>query len=467
MRSRSLFSNVVLAGVVCAAGAGWLGVRAGVDSSVTIISAAPAEVVGAAAATTGTGVRDRAAWQPSPMPSQATTSGTSTTQVAAPAAPTTPDRRAAWQPSPMPSTGTSATTGASSSSAPVTTNQAPSLGSIAGIPLGPASGAVLLPQGNTAPAPDAAETAADMSYVPMSEMFTTDKLEAKFNGALPEKRGTWVEQRFFSAALNREDTYLVWLPPGYDSTTQRYPSLYLLHGVGGSSGFGVQEWLGYALTEDLDRMLALGLIDPMIVVLPNVEQSYWMNHSPDTDGTKWADFVAIDLVKDVDARFRTATSRDRRAIGGLSMGAAGALQLALNHPDVFSVVGAHSPTLRPFETSPDFFGDAKWFAQYDPISLAKNTNAASKLAIWMDVGNEDPWRTGAAQLDSVLLQKNPATEFQVLEGEHEGWYWEYYLPEYLNFYSAALNAPTKTPSGAPVVVSTSLLASASVSSHTS
>jgi enterochelin esterase-like enzyme len=294
-------------------------------------------------------------------------------------------------------------------------------------------------------------------------MFTTDKLEAMFDGGLPETRGQWVEQHFYSQALGREDGYLVWLPPGYETSGRRYASLYLLHGVGGAEGYGVEEWLGYALTEDLDRMLALGMIEPMIVVLPNGEQGYWMNHSPDTDGTRWADFVATDLVKDVDAHFRTDPARERRAIGGLSMGGHGALQIAMNHPDEFSIVGAHSPTIRPYETSPEFFGDPQWFAKYDPISLAEHTDAASKLAIWIDIGNRDEeWLPMTEELDHILAAKQDAVQFHVLEGEHEGWYWEYYLPEYLNFYSSALNATAKTPKGAPVVVSRSLLASAGV-----
>ena len=61
----------------------------------------------------------------------------------------------------------------------------------------------------------------------------------------------------FSRSLGRETSYMAWLPPGYASSTQTYPTLYLLHGVGGPDGYGVEEWLGYALTEDLDRMLAV------------------------------------------------------------------------------------------------------------------------------------------------------------------------------------------------------------------
>jgi enterochelin esterase-like enzyme len=243
---------------------------------------------------------------------------------------------------------------------------------------------------------------------------------------------------------------MVWLPPGYgDDDKGTYPTLYLLHGVGGPAGSGVEEWLGYALTEDLDRLLALGLIEPMLVVLPSGAQGYWMNHAD--GGPQWADFVAADLVAHVDATFRTDPRREKRAVGGLSMGRHGALQLALNFPEVFAVAGAHSPTIRPFEATPDFFGDQQWFAQYDPLSLIKSSDVARRIAFWIDVGYEDIWRSGAEAAALALEAKRAPVTYKVLEGEHEGWYWELYLPEYLSFYSQALHAGSKTPQGAPGV----------------
>ena len=65
--------------------------------------------------------------------------------------------------------------------------------------------------------------------------------------------------------------------------------------------------------------------------------------------------------------------------GQVDVGGHGAVQLAYNHPTVFSVAGAHSPTIRPFETSPDFFGDPAYFAKHDPISLARSTDAVKSL----------------------------------------------------------------------------------------
>jgi S-formylglutathione hydrolase FrmB len=222
-----------------------------------------------------------------------------------------------------------------------------------------------------------------------------------------------------------------------------------LHGAGGPAGFGVEEWLGYALTEDLDRLVALRLIEPLLVVLPEGEQGYWINHA--AEGPRWADFVAVDLVRHVDATFRTEARRERRAIGGLSMGGHGALQLALNHPDVFAVAGAHSPTLRPFEESPAFFGDQRWFARFDPLALSQRTDAVRRVAFWIDAGHEDRWGARAAALARALEARRAPVTHTVLEGEHEGWYWQDYLPEYLNFYARALHATARTPQGAPAV----------------
>jgi enterochelin esterase-like enzyme len=304
------------------------------------------------------------------------------------------------------------------------------------------------------------EELSEQSFLPMTSQLSSDYLESYFaeshaGAVLPDRRGDWQIVEFFSPALGRQASYMAWLPPGYDTSTGTYPTLYLLHGVGGEDGFGVEEWLGYALTETIERMLSLGLIEPMIVVLPNGEQGYWMNHSD--GGPRWGDFVAIELVQHVDATFRTAAGRERRAIGGLSMGGHGALQLALNFPDTFSIAGAHSPTLRPFETSPEFFGDQNWFAQYDPLSLVRSSDAAPRIATWIDVGHEDTWRRSAELLRGAFQAKHAPLEFRTLEGEHEGWYWKHYLPEYLGFYSAALHATQWTPQGAPLVPGHSLV----------
>jgi enterochelin esterase-like enzyme len=405
----SVLSAVVLAVAVSAAGAGWTGVRlpvlGGTYPDGAISGAALPGVSGATSAPAAPPVRDRSAWQPSPVPATAAA-------VPAPMLPATAGRRGAPAPA-LPATP----------------------------PAGPAAAAASPAVRGTVAA--AGPGASDVQGVtPMAAARTAAWLEGQCQspGGLPEARGEWREVRFFSRALGRETVYLAWLPPGYTTGPQRggpgYPTLYLLHGAGGPAGFGVEEWLGYALTEDLDRLVALGLIEPLIVVLPDGEQGYWINHAD--GGPRWADFVAVDLVSSVDATFFTDPRPARRAVGGLSMGGHGALQLGLNHPEVFGVVGAHSPTLRPFETSPAFFGDPAWFARFDPPTLAQTTGAAGRVVTWIDIGADDRWRPAAEALRDQLVAHGGTPTFRVLEGEHEGWYWMTYLPEYLGFYSATL-----------------------------
>jgi hypothetical protein len=81
------------------------------------------------------------------------------------------------------------------------------------------------------------------------------------------------------------------------------------------------------------------------------------------------------------------------------------------------------------------------------------SDAATRITTWIDVGYDDPWRPAAERLRAAQADRGAPPEFHVLEGEHEGWYWQLYLPEYLSFYSSALGATATTPPGAPLVAS--------------
>ena len=143
-----------------------------------------------------------------------------------------------------------------------------------------------------------------------------------------------------SRQIGRELPYLVYLPPDYLTSERRYPVLYMLHGAGGD----YTEWSDSFLPEWTDELIRTGEIQPMIVVMPDGgERSYFSNLS---NGTRWADYLAYEVVPTIDATYRTVPAAEARAIGGLSGGGLGALALALNHPDLFGAVGGHSPSLR-------------------------------------------------------------------------------------------------------------------------
>jgi enterochelin esterase-like enzyme len=249
--------------------------------------------------------------------------------------------------------------------------------------------------------------------------------------------GSLREVTFYSAALNRDMSYYVYLPPGYATEGRRYPVLYMLHGAGGSK----DEWPAYGLVTDVDRSIVSKDINPMIVVLPQGDLGYWVNWAD--GGTRWGDYVTHDLRRQVDSTYRTLPDASHRAIGGLSMGGAGALQLAFNHPDIFGVVGAHSPSLHLDDgTFASIYGTGSDFTQREPMDLAISAPDIETLKIWIDVGEDDPWLERDEVLHERLVDRGIAHNWNVQPGGHDGDYWTQNLPEYLHFYDSVLNGNT-------------------------
>ncbi len=133
--------------------------------------------------------------------------------------------------------------------------------------------------------------------------------------------------------------YVIYLPPGYAGTeTRRYPVLYLLHGSPG----GPRDWFfGGQAAQTADALIAAGAIHALIMVSPDGSGPLY----PDSE---WADSwdhrqlvgtsIAVDLVRSIDLHYRTRADAADRAIGGVSEGGFGAVNLALHHADVFGSV---------------------------------------------------------------------------------------------------------------------------------
>ncbi len=253
----------------------------------------------------------------------------------------------------------------------------------------------------------------------------------------PDSHGESLIRDFFSATMNNSMPYQIFLPPGYQDTDQRYPVLYLLHGWGGDFG----EWGWYNTQGIAEELMRRGEIPPFIIVTPEGDKAYWFNHA--VNGPRWGDYVAYDLINFIDSTYRTIPHREARAIGGLSMGALGAMQLALNHPNTFSIVGMHSPALRRVGDPdvPAFFGDQSCYAPFDPFSLVERTDALKRLTIYIDIGEQDDWLERTTQFRQLLDKKNANYEWHVNPGEHAVEYFQKYPIDYLRFYGAKFSPP--------------------------
>ncbi|MCI1779567.1 MAG: alpha/beta hydrolase-fold protein [Bacteroidales bacterium] len=166
--------------------------------------------------------------------------------------------------------------------------------------------------------------------------------------------GTVSERWYDSPSLGKARRMTIYTPAGYEKSKNRYPVLYLLHGVGGDE----QAWptLGRA-TQIMDNLIAEGKARPMIVVIPNGNPAQQaapgegpkgmykptMNLPHTMDGTYIMSFP--DIVKFIDANYRTIRKKSGRAIAGLSMGGFHSLYISMNFPDTFDYVGLFSAAI--------------------------------------------------------------------------------------------------------------------------
>lgn len=314
----------------------------------------------------------------------------------------------------------------------------PSLGALAFLVVGSVA-ALAAPWPSGLSFPGEEPRAQDRAAVPHIEATATAKrgianIRPETGNESPDQtdaKSALLDRTFYSATLEREIPYGIYLPPNYQAdANRRYPVLYLLHGA----PTNYTEWAQLGLADVADELIATGQIQPFIVVFVEGEGSYYFNHQ---DGPAWGDYVARDVVQHIDATERTLPDPASRAIGGLSMGGLGALQLGFNYRDVFGIVGAHAPALWAADEHPDVFGSQDYYAQYDPRELAR-TAAQQPLATWLDVPLEDPWLERDNELRQTFEDRGWPLEFEINEGEHKSAYWYSHIPEYLAFYSENL-----------------------------
>jgi enterochelin esterase family protein len=144
----------------------------------------------------------------------------------------------------------------------------------------------------------------------------------------------------------------VYVPPGYDEGSARYPIAMLLAGYGSTNhGLLNYDFFSPNPVERFDRMLREGRCTPGLLVLPDAIDRWGGSQFLDSEATgRYQSYLADEIVPFVDARYRTAPVREARAVLGRSSGGFGALRLGLDRPEVFGAIGSHAGDCA-FETS--------------------------------------------------------------------------------------------------------------------
>ena len=164
-------------------------------------------------------------------------------------------------------------------------------------------------------------------------------------------------ERVRTRSLPEPADVLVLEPPSYSSSpSRRYPVLYFLH-----DGYGDARTLETeGVAADLRRRMEAGSLAEFLIVAPG-ESGSWFSDSH--DGKRLHErFLAEDLPREIEKRYRVLPGKSARAITGISMGGYGAFKLALKRPDLYGAVSSLSGALIPFE--PEDLARYNWFVRW-------------------------------------------------------------------------------------------------------
>jgi enterochelin esterase-like enzyme len=232
-----------------------------------------------------------------------------------------------------------------------------------------------------------------------------------------------------SKALRRVNELIVYTPPGYSSSNERYPVIYLLHGCPGQ---GSDWFLKGRAHETAEKTILAGEIKPVILVSFDgfgrrgpLDHSEFLNS---VHGTVMAeDYVASELPDLIDSKFRTIRSPNARALVGVSSGGYGAVNIGTRHQNEFRVLASHSGYFDP-KNEPYYVGKmlgprGPLWDQNNPHKSVTKWRDDPDLHIYLDCGLSDSLLPDNRRFDEELTRNGVGHVFYVTKGSHRWSQW--------------------------------------------
>jgi S-formylglutathione hydrolase FrmB len=163
--------------------------------------------------------------------------------------------------------------------------------------------------------------------------------------------------------------------------------------------------------------------------------SYWHDRA----SGDWERYVLYEAIPAAIRRLRLDPSR--MAIGGISMGGAGAFALARDAPGRFCAVGGHSAAVwtSAAAADPGAYDDAEDFARNEPLGPVRRGDIQRYgVPLWLDAGTDDRFLPADRTFARALRDRGERVAFSTGPGGHEPRYWQRHMGRYLDFYAAAL-----------------------------
>lgn len=240
-----------------------------------------------------------------------------------------------------------------------------------------------------------------------------------------------IDEDFYMPQLNRTRRIWIYLPPDYDSTSKRYPVIYMQDGQNLFDDYYsfIGEW---KVDESMNELFDNGDYGAIVVGIDNGgnqrinEYSPWKNSTyGGGDGELYAAFLVQTLKPFIDSNYRTLSAREYTGIAGSSLGANISLYTAIEYPDIFSKAGLLSP--------------AFWFSDsiYQHIVSEGIEDGMRFYFVAGDNESETILADMMAVYDTLISAGQEETDMQLVhhaDGVHSEWYWarEYpYMYEWL------------------------------------
>jgi enterochelin esterase family protein len=224
----------------------------------------------------------------------------------------------------------------------------------------------------------------------------------------------------------------VYTPAGYETSKEKYPVLYLLHGMGGDE----EAWIALGRTSQiLDNLIAQGKAKPMIVVMTNgnvaqeaapgesslgyVKPNMQMDHT--MDGKFEETFP--DVIKFIESNYRVKAEKSGRAITGLSMGGYHSLHISRFYPNTFDYVGLFSAAIMSNDKA-----TSEVYKNFDATLEAQMKNGYKLY--WIGIGKADFLYKANEEYRAKLDKMGMKYTYVETEGGHTWTNWRVYLSEF-------------------------------------
>jgi len=261
-------------------------------------------------------------------------------------------------------------------------------------------------------------------YVPGSDVADTKNVV----------HGSIAEVTYYSTALSAFRRMHVYTPPGYETSSKKYPVFYLLHGAGDSDdSWSTVGRAGFIL----DNLIAAKTAKPMILVMPAGHVRAISGTALQASGSDpfINDFVAA-VMPYVQSHYRVVADRANTAIAGLSMGGGQALNVAMANLDRFGYIGVYSsgvpdtlPSLGRATSGAPVSVRAEWESRN--AATLDNTGVKRGLRLlWFATGKDDFVLETTTGTVALFKKHGFSPVFKQSAGGHTWLNWRDYLSEF-------------------------------------